>query len=148
MMPTSIKRRPVLLLSLDDLQLFLLPFLNSSPFAPRYQYVEAHAPSFSAFFGGTRSFGSCLGDVQRGKCSACTGGHEARVSFLISLLIVVNVAYYDSSTVVVNGQFPGPLLTGQINDNFKINVVDQLSDSTMRQSTSIVSDRSRSSSRS
>ena len=46
---------------------------------------------------------------------------------------------FHSSTVVVNGQFPGPLLKGNIGDNFQINVVDKLTDDTMRRATSIVS---------
>ncbi|KAI5123468.1 hypothetical protein M0805_008838 [Coniferiporia weirii] len=41
------------------------------------------------------------------------------------------------STVVANGQFPGPLISGNIGDNFKINVVDDLTDTTMRRATSV-----------
>ena len=40
---------------------------------------------------------------------------------------------------MVNGQFPGPLLKGNINDNFQVNVVDQLTDASMRRATSVVS---------
>ncbi|KAI5117970.1 hypothetical protein M0805_004904 [Coniferiporia weirii] len=41
------------------------------------------------------------------------------------------------STVVVNGQFPGPLISGNIGDHFKLNVIDELTDKTMRRATSV-----------
>ncbi|THH03129.1 hypothetical protein EW145_g6506 [Phellinidium pouzarii] len=41
------------------------------------------------------------------------------------------------STVVVDGQFPGPLITGHPGDHFMINVIDNLTDPNMRRSTSI-----------
>ncbi|KAI5120438.1 hypothetical protein M0805_009900 [Coniferiporia weirii] len=44
---------------------------------------------------------------------------------------------FNRSTVVVNGQFPGPLITGNIGDRFMLNVVDNLTDPLMRRSTSI-----------
>ena len=40
---------------------------------------------------------------------------------------------------MVNGQFPGPLLSGNINDNFQVEVIDQLTDDTMLRATSVVS---------
>lgn len=61
------------------------------------------------------------------------------------------------STVVANGTFPGPLISGNIGDNFQvgflvflipllfsevkyqINVIDNLTDATMRRATSVVS---------
>ncbi|THH05871.1 hypothetical protein EW145_g4477 [Phellinidium pouzarii] len=44
---------------------------------------------------------------------------------------------HNRSTVVVDGQFPGPLISGNIGDHFQINVIDQLTDKTMRRATSI-----------
>ncbi|KAL5536611.1 LCC11_2 [Sanghuangporus sanghuang] len=41
------------------------------------------------------------------------------------------------STVTANGQNPGPLISGNIGDQFLIDVVDNLSDPTMRRATSI-----------
>lgn len=43
-----------------------------------------------------------------------------------------------SSTVVVNGQFPGPLIKANVGDTLNINVIDELSNPIMRQATSIV----------
>ncbi|THH08552.1 hypothetical protein EW145_g2616, partial [Phellinidium pouzarii] len=40
------------------------------------------------------------------------------------------------STVVANGQFPGPLISGHIGDNFQINV-DNLTDTALRRATSV-----------
>lgn len=42
------------------------------------------------------------------------------------------------SATVANGQLPGPLISGNMGDNFQLNVIDDLSDSTMYRSTSIV----------
>lgn len=44
---------------------------------------------------------------------------------------------FNRSTVVAAGGFPGPLIKGNKGDQFKINVTDSLTDSTMRRSTSI-----------
>ncbi|KAI5120428.1 hypothetical protein M0805_009890 [Coniferiporia weirii] len=44
---------------------------------------------------------------------------------------------FSRSTVVANGQFPGPLISGNVGDNLQINVVDSLTDTTMYRSTSI-----------
>ncbi|EJD00074.1 laccase [Fomitiporia mediterranea MF3/22] len=41
------------------------------------------------------------------------------------------------STVTANGQFPGPLISGNVGDQFLINVTDSLTDATMRRATSI-----------
>ncbi|KAL5513470.1 LCC11_6 [Sanghuangporus vaninii] len=43
------------------------------------------------------------------------------------------------SAVTANGQYPGPLISGNIGDQFLIIVVDNLTDPTMRRATSIVS---------
>ena len=43
------------------------------------------------------------------------------------------------STVVVNGQFPAPLITGNKGDTFNLNVVDALTDKSLDTVTSIVS---------
>lgn len=40
--------------------------------------------------------------------------------------------------VTVNGEFPGPLLSGNEGDTFQINVTDSLTDTTMYRGTSIV----------
>jgi len=42
------------------------------------------------------------------------------------------------STVVANGQFPGPLIVGNKGDQFSINVVDNLADTALDRVTSIV----------
>ncbi|KAJ7466111.1 laccase 1 precursor [Mycena latifolia] len=44
---------------------------------------------------------------------------------------------FTRSTVLAGGTFPGPLITGNKGANFQLNVVDQLTDSTMLKSTSI-----------
>ncbi|PIL29303.1 transporter [Ganoderma sinense ZZ0214-1] len=44
---------------------------------------------------------------------------------------------YTRAAVVVNGQFPGPLITGNKGDRFQLRVVDQLSNETMLKSTSV-----------
>ncbi|KAI0689487.1 laccase LCC3-3 [Cerioporus squamosus] len=44
---------------------------------------------------------------------------------------------FSRAAVVVNGQFPGPLVTGNKGDNFQINVIDQLTNSTMLKSTTV-----------
>jgi hypothetical protein len=43
------------------------------------------------------------------------------------------------STVVANGVFPGPLITGNKGDQFQINVEDNLSDTKLDTVTSVVS---------
>nr|AIZ72726.1 laccase G [Trametes hirsuta] len=44
---------------------------------------------------------------------------------------------YTRAAVVVNGVFPGPLITGNMGDNFQINVVDNLTNETMLKSTTV-----------
>uniref|UniRef100_UPI00403B38C7 Laccase n=1 Tax=synthetic construct TaxID=32630 RepID=UPI00403B38C7 len=44
---------------------------------------------------------------------------------------------FNRSAVLVNGTFPGPLITANKGDNFQINVINQLTDPTMLRSTSI-----------
>ncbi|KAI1791912.1 laccase [Ganoderma leucocontextum] len=44
---------------------------------------------------------------------------------------------FTRAAVVVNGVFPGPLITGNMGDNFQLNVVDQLTNHTMLKTTSI-----------
>ncbi|PIL36360.1 transporter [Ganoderma sinense ZZ0214-1] len=44
---------------------------------------------------------------------------------------------YTRAAIVVNGQSPGPLLSGNKGDRFSVNVVDQLTNSTMLKSTSM-----------
>ncbi|KAI0363756.1 A fully functional laccase from the Ligninolytic fungus Pycnoporus Cinnabarinus [Pilatotrama ljubarskyi] len=44
---------------------------------------------------------------------------------------------FPRQAVVVNGQSPGPLITGQIGDRFQLNVIDNLTNHTMLKSTSI-----------
>lgn len=44
-----------------------------------------------------------------------------------------------NSTVVVNGQFPAPLITGKKGDTFNLNVFDALTDNALDTVTSIVS---------
>ncbi|KAG1780860.1 laccase [Suillus placidus] len=44
---------------------------------------------------------------------------------------------YERSATLVNGIFPGPLITAQKGDNFAINVVNELEDETMFKSTSV-----------
>jgi len=44
---------------------------------------------------------------------------------------------FPRSTVLVNGQFPGPLIAANKGDRFSLNVVDSLTDPTMLRSTSI-----------
>nr|AHD24909.1 putative laccase 8 [Flammulina velutipes] len=41
------------------------------------------------------------------------------------------------STVVAGGTFPGPVITGNKGDRFRLNVIDELNDNTMLQSTTI-----------
>ncbi|KAI5123466.1 hypothetical protein M0805_008836 [Coniferiporia weirii] len=41
------------------------------------------------------------------------------------------------SAVVANEQFPGPVISGNIGDNFQINVIDQLTGTSMRRATSV-----------
>ena len=48
---------------------------------------------------------------------------------------------YERAAVLAGETFPGPLITGQKDDHFQINVIDQLPNHTMLKSTSIVSDR-------
>ena len=38
----------------------------------------------------------------------------------------------------MNGQLPGPLVSGNLGDNFLLNVIDELTDTTMYRSTTIV----------
>ena len=45
---------------------------------------------------------------------------------------------YTRSAALVNGMFPGPLLTANKGDHIEVNVYNELADSTMRRSTSIV----------
>ncbi|OCH84564.1 laccase 2 [Obba rivulosa] len=44
---------------------------------------------------------------------------------------------FERAAVLAGGTFPGPLITGNIGDNFQINVVNQLSNETMLESTTI-----------
>jgi iron transport multicopper oxidase len=44
---------------------------------------------------------------------------------------------FNRSTVVAQGVFPGPLISASKNDHFQINVVDALTNNTMRESTSL-----------
>ncbi|KAI0666082.1 Cupredoxin [Trametes maxima] len=44
---------------------------------------------------------------------------------------------YTRMAVVVNGVFPGPLITGNMGDNFQINVVGNLTNETMLKSTTV-----------
>ncbi|KAI5120437.1 hypothetical protein M0805_009899 [Coniferiporia weirii] len=44
---------------------------------------------------------------------------------------------FSRSTVTANGSIPGPLISGNVGDQFLINVQDNLTDSTMRRATSI-----------
>nr|ACR24357.1 laccase [Ganoderma lucidum] len=44
---------------------------------------------------------------------------------------------YTRAAVVVNGVFPGPLITGNKGDRFQLNVIDQLTNHTMLKTTSI-----------
>nr|AID59415.1 laccase 7 precursor [Cerrena sp. HYB07] len=44
---------------------------------------------------------------------------------------------FSRPSVLAGGTFPGPLITGQKGDNFKLNVVDDLTDASMLKSTSI-----------
>jgi len=44
---------------------------------------------------------------------------------------------YNRSGVLAEGVFPGPLIRGDKNDRFQINVIDELTNDTMRESTSI-----------
>ncbi|KAI1790621.1 laccase [Ganoderma leucocontextum] len=44
---------------------------------------------------------------------------------------------YTRAAIVVNGQHPGPLLTGNKGDTFQVNVIDQLTNGTMLKSTSV-----------
>lgn len=45
---------------------------------------------------------------------------------------------FNRSSALVNGQFPGPLLTANKGDRITVNVNNRLTDPTMRRSTSIV----------
>ncbi|PIL31400.1 transporter [Ganoderma sinense ZZ0214-1] len=44
---------------------------------------------------------------------------------------------FTRDAVVMNGVFPGPLITGNKGDNFQLNVIDNLTNHTMRKSTSV-----------
>ncbi|KAF9076431.1 laccase lcc6 [Rhodocollybia butyracea] len=44
---------------------------------------------------------------------------------------------FTRAAVLAGGTYPGPLITGSKNDNFKINVIDKLEDSSMLRATSI-----------
>ncbi|KAI0771657.1 laccase B [Trametes elegans] len=44
---------------------------------------------------------------------------------------------YTRAAVVVNGVFPGPLITGNTGDNFQLNVIDNLTNETMLKSTTV-----------
>ncbi|KAI0352456.1 laccase [Trametes cingulata] len=44
---------------------------------------------------------------------------------------------YTRAAVLANGVFPGPLISGNVGDNFQINVVDNLSNETMLKSTTV-----------
>ncbi|PIL36359.1 transporter [Ganoderma sinense ZZ0214-1] len=44
---------------------------------------------------------------------------------------------YSRAAVLVNGVFPGPLITGNTGDNFQLNVIDDLTNSTMLTATTI-----------
>lgn len=44
---------------------------------------------------------------------------------------------FSRDTVSAEGTFPGPLITGSMGDNFKLNVTDELTDANMLQSTTI-----------
>lgn len=44
---------------------------------------------------------------------------------------------YTRAAIVVNGQHPGPVLTGNKGDKFKVDVIDQLTNGTMLKSTSV-----------
>jgi iron transport multicopper oxidase len=45
---------------------------------------------------------------------------------------------FTRSAALVNGQFPGPLLTAEKGDSITVNVHNNLADPTMRRSTSVV----------
>ncbi|OCB87711.1 Cu-oxidase-domain-containing protein [Sanghuangporus baumii] len=68
---------------------------------------------------------------------------RARSSVVSEDFIVANTEVtpdgYTRSAVALNGQVPGPLLSGNSGDNFQINVTDSLTDTTMYRGTSIVS---------
>nr|AXY79772.1 laccase [Lignosus rhinocerotis] len=69
-----------------------------------------------------------------------SGGALAAVGPVTDLNIVndnVSPDGFSREAVLAGGTFPGPLITGQKNDNFKINVVDQLTNPTMLTATSI-----------
>ncbi|KAI0368387.1 laccase 1A [Pilatotrama ljubarskyi] len=44
---------------------------------------------------------------------------------------------YTRAAVLANGVFPGPLISGNVGDNFQINVIDKLSNETMLKSTTV-----------
>nr|BBB89275.1 laccase [Grifola frondosa] len=44
---------------------------------------------------------------------------------------------YTRAAVLANGVFPGPLITGNMGDNFQINVIDDMTNATMLKTTSI-----------
>ncbi|KAF8063330.1 phenol oxidase [Lyophyllum atratum] len=50
---------------------------------------------------------------------------------------VISPDGFSRSSVLAGGVFPGPLITGRKGDQFKLNVVDSLTDNTMLRSTSI-----------
>ncbi|THH00736.1 hypothetical protein EW145_g7036 [Phellinidium pouzarii] len=69
--------------------------------------------------------------------AALSLSRHALAAVVSDTLTISNVALspdgFSRSTVLANG----PLITGNIGDNFQINVVDQLTDTTMRRATSI-----------
>ncbi|KAH8110523.1 Cu-oxidase-domain-containing protein [Phellopilus nigrolimitatus] len=67
--------------------------------------------------------------------------HHALAAVVQQNLNIVNAQLapdgFTRSTVTANGTFPGPLISGNIGDNFQINVIDNLTDTSMRRATSI-----------
>ncbi|THH12095.1 hypothetical protein EW145_g227 [Phellinidium pouzarii] len=67
--------------------------------------------------------------------------YEALAAVVSETLTISNVNIspdgFTRSAVVANGQFPGPLISGNIGDNLQITVADDLTDTTMRRATSV-----------
>ncbi|KAI0056143.1 laccase [Artomyces pyxidatus] len=72
--------------------------------------------------------------------TAISSGVGASIGPVADLPIVNRILApdgYERSTVVAGGVFPGPIIKGNKGDNFRINVIDELTDTTMDVVTSV-----------
>ncbi|OBZ74795.1 Laccase-2 [Grifola frondosa] len=86
--------------------------------------------------GAFTALSQCFHELFNGDiCSEPT--HRKSLSDLPIVNAVISPDGFPRAAVLAGGTFPGPLITGQKGDNFKINVIDELTNATMLKTTSI-----------